>query len=272
MAVRAVAVRAVAVRAVAAGVGLRRHRCPRDNPRLQPRHLIEPARDPVRRVGVAQHQASLLAGQAPGQVPCEGANRDHAREQQRPDPDGLVTAELAIDDQIPSQPDQERVERRNPEQGGDLVECRLLDQVLIAVVQSRDLSDHEHQRKREQGKGVEGVVAQDRHTDQNGDRRRSDVREREGAAVDRIPPIGRIAQTALGDLVLSALVARREPAGPEVGEGRERPRRIVQFRRSAYIRLRNTGIQLYFLFGHRRPLRQTTVVGVAGRACTTDPT
>ena len=40
---------------------------------------------------------------------------------------------------------------------GDLVERRLSDHVLIAVVQPRHFSDHEHQWEREQGNGVEGI-------------------------------------------------------------------------------------------------------------------
>jgi hypothetical protein len=46
----------------------------------------------------------------------------------------------------------------NPEEGGDLVERRLPYQVLVAVVEPRQLSDHEHKGKGEKGNGVEGIV------------------------------------------------------------------------------------------------------------------
>ncbi len=204
----------------------------------------------------------------PGQVPGEGANGDRAREQQHPNPNRLVAAEVAIDDQLPTEPDQERVERRNPEQGGDLVERRLSDQVLVAVVQSRHLSDHEHQRERQQGSGVESIRSQKRHADQDRDPRRSHVREREGAAVDRIPTVGRWRATGPrgSPPVPPGRAYAARGANLRVAEARKRSRRIAQLCRSAFIRLFDAGVELCLLFGHRRPLGQTAVVRAAGRA------
>ena len=94
--------------AVRAGrLGLERH--PADHARLQARRLVEPAPDPASGLGVAHHEAPLLGRHRTGVAPGERPSSDHAREQQRPDADRLVTTEVTIDDQVPRQPDQERV-------------------------------------------------------------------------------------------------------------------------------------------------------------------
>ena len=233
-----VPVDAVRARAVPAE-GQRQRRSP-DYRGFQPGRLTEPAHDPLCRLGVAQDQASLLAGEFSGHVSGESPNRDHAREQQRPDPNRLVAAEAAIDDLVPGQEDEERVESGDPEEGGDLIERRLPDQVLVAVVEPSELSDNEHQRKCEERNRVEGIVAQDRHADQHGDRRRGEISDSKATAIDRVASADRPPQPALGDL--PRLVARREPADP--GERREGARRIIQLQGSADVRVIQPGIQL----------------------------
>ena len=163
---------------------------------------MKAAGDPVGCLGVAEHQALHLSRRRSSQVPGQGADADHAEEEKRPDADRLVPAELADDDQVATEPDQERVQRRGPEEGGNLVERRPSDQVLVAVIEPRDLRHNEHQGQGEQGKGTECIVAQDRHADQDGNRGRGDVRQRKSAAVDRIAAIGGRPQMPLGDLLL----------------------------------------------------------------------
>ncbi len=134
---------------------------------FSPGASLEPARDPARRLGVAEQQAALLGRSRASDVRGERREiAEHAREQQRPDPDRLVAAKAALDDQVPAEEDQQRVEGRDPEQRRDLVESRLVQQVLVAVVEAGELADEQDQRKRQQRNRVERIVADHRDAEQ----------------------------------------------------------------------------------------------------------
>ena len=197
---RAVTVRSVgAVRTVAVSPMDSLLRPAPDHPRLQTGRFVEAALDPRGRLRVAEDQAALLGRSRPRDPAGERPSGDHAEQQQAPDADRLVAAELPVDDQVARQPDQKRVERRDPEERRHLVERCLVEDVLVAIVEPGELPNDQHQREREQGKGIESVLAEHRDTDQDRDRRRGDIRERQRTAVRGVPAVGRVPQDPLGD-------------------------------------------------------------------------
>ena len=128
-----------------------------------------------------------------------GRGGNHAREEQRPDPDRLFAAEWPST--ISSPPSQVssayRLETQNSVGTSSSV-------VFLITCSSRSYSPVTFPTTSTNGSasratGVEGISSQNRHADQDGDPGRRDVRERERAAVDRIPAVGRRAQIALRD-------------------------------------------------------------------------
>ena len=106
-------------------------------------------RNPGCRCAVADDETSLHpCGQADGQA-GDRATGEHPREQQKPDAQSLVTPERPVDDPVAGEPDQKRIERGDPEQSRHLVQCRLAQEVLIAVIETGDLADQNHRWNRQ---------------------------------------------------------------------------------------------------------------------------
>src|ERR687897_1657957 len=99
----------------------------------------------------ADHDAALGRSYAPPRHPREGASGHDADEHGRPEDEGSGGG------QSPPvhEPYGEHRQDRQVKEGGDLLEGGLLDQVLVAVVETERLRDDDHGRKREQQQRVE---------------------------------------------------------------------------------------------------------------------
>ena len=80
------------------------------------------------------------------------------REEQPPDPEDLEVTEHAGHEVALAQPDEQRVQRGRVEELGRLLQRRLVEHELVAVVEAGDLGQHDHQRQGDDRRGREAVV------------------------------------------------------------------------------------------------------------------
>ncbi len=99
------------------------------------------------RGAIPHQQAALRGGEPPGDHPGERPQAHQKHEEQQPDAEHLRASERAGDDRPVEQPDHQGREGREAEQGRDLVERALVEQVGVAVVEAeRFRGDHERDR------------------------------------------------------------------------------------------------------------------------------
>ena len=120
--------------------------------------LDRPGRDRA-----ADHETTFGWNAAPDGESRSGARRQHHHEQHHPQAQHLSAREVpeAFDEKSVRQPDQQGVERRDLEYRGRLVERRLPEQVLVAVVEADQLADQDDEGKRGQRRKLQRVVTQD---------------------------------------------------------------------------------------------------------------
>jgi hypothetical protein len=164
------------------------------------RAVLELAAQAVGGVRVAHDEAALGRRDANRDPAHDGAVHEHGRPEDDPDREHRLAVEVGADDRRAREPDHQREEGGDLEQGGRLVQCRLTDQVLVAVVQPHDLARDDDQRDRDEQDLVEVLVRDERDPGDERDRRGQGVAQRESAAVDRVAAAGAAMGAPLGDI------------------------------------------------------------------------
>ena len=127
------------------------------------------ALDERRRLGVADDQDALAAGQAHGEEARRAAQADQRRDEQAPEQE-RVRAPLELHG--PHALEEEREDRDDGHQHGRLVERRLVDDEVVAVVEPGGLGDQGVQRQHRERPGRERRVrdvGNDHHGPDDGD-------------------------------------------------------------------------------------------------------
>ncbi len=140
---------------------------------------------------VADEQTALGRGCAEGDRPCHEPGEEEEQRQHHTKEDGLASAQLAGDDQPPGEPCRQGAEHRELDELGGLVERRLAQQRLVAVIEARELRAHDQYG--DAGKGRERQV-QRPAGDCNGKKKcgheSSHVTDNEQPAKNRVAPHG----------------------------------------------------------------------------------
>ena len=157
-----------------------------DDTALEARRLLELGSDVARGLVGAEHEDPLDRRRAGGDRTGERAAEDHRDGEHRPEAEDLVAAQRAVDESGRAEPEQEGAQRRDVEDARRLVERRLAQEVLVAVVEADRLVDQDDERKGEQQLGAGRVIADEERGRADRHDRRKDVREGEPAAVTRI--------------------------------------------------------------------------------------
>ena len=161
----------------------------------------------------------------------------------RPEPEDLAWPRLPFDQDVLAEEDQQRVERRQAEERGRLVERGLVEHELVAVVETGELGDDDDERQGDERRGLQGVVAEDGQRQNQRERGRHDVGSGRGTAgtsrragrprvcgfasaivpADPRPRRARTAATGLGMLrvvlLLRGLFCLRPPLGSYFASG-----------------------------------------------------
>ena len=178
---------------------------------------LQLGRQPMGRLGVAEDHAAFLGDQQLGQAPGADPRDQHQEEQEAPEDHRLLTPEGPLDDRPAGQEGQQRVEGGDEEQGGRLVEGRLVDDVLVAVVEARELADRDHHRDRDDRPEPEVVAAGDRDRDREGGRRGDQVGDGEQAAIDGVARRRRLRRLPLVEVPGLLGPVRSEPRAIRLG-------------------------------------------------------
>jgi hypothetical protein len=109
------------------------------------------------------------------------------------------------------EPDAEGEEPGSLQQAGRLVQRGLLDHDLVALVEPAHLVDEDEQRHRRDHDDGRGVVGHLRQQDEDHDRRRDRVGEREAAAVQALADDRVRGGVAFGDQVVIETYLLRRP-------------------------------------------------------------
>src|SRR4051812_7626440 len=86
----------------------------------------------------ADHQTALLGRLAARELPRQGAAADGGEKQDPPEAEDLRLAQMTIDQKVLAQEDDQRVERGEVEKRRRLVQRRLVQHELVAVVEPRE--------------------------------------------------------------------------------------------------------------------------------------
>ena len=101
---------------------------------------------------------------------------------------GARAAERRPEDHVVEHPDDQRVQGRQLEQLGRLVEGRLADQQLVAVIEAGELAGEDHDRQAEQHAGLDGEAVDDARAQQQREQRRDGVGDDQRPAVAAVAP------------------------------------------------------------------------------------
>ena len=151
----------------------------------------ELARD-LRRLSLRRHEQDALDRRdAARRGAGETAVDDQQREQRAPERQDLGVPEAGVDDDLPGEEGDERRQCGEVEERGQLVERRLSQPVLVAVVELGELRRDDERRQHQQGRGLKGRVADDDGRDPHRGEQRNDVGDGQEAAMDRVAAANR---------------------------------------------------------------------------------
>ena len=148
---------------------------------------------------IADDQAALRGAEASRDLACDHAAGDEQRERGEPDRGHGARVELDRRPPVVGEPDAEREESGDLQEVRDLVERRLLDHDLVALVEAADLVDEHDHRHRPEGEHRRRPVGQERDHDQEDERGGDRVGDAEAAAVEALANPRRLVRVALGD-------------------------------------------------------------------------
>ena len=112
-------------------------------------------------LAAADEQAALGGGHAARDEPRDPAGEQRGDEQRAPEAEDLIGAEVALDEPVLQQHDEQGVERRALKELRRLVDRRLVEDELVAVVEAVRLAGDDDERQGEQGLDVQAVVPED---------------------------------------------------------------------------------------------------------------
>ena len=148
---------------------------------------------------VADEQAALARDVAGAPLACGAAPEHRAQDEHRAEDEGLVLAGFAAEQRLVGEPDAEHEQRAELGQPRELLDRRLADALVVALVEAEDLGRRDDRREQQQRPPAQRVGRGEPHGHDERDRERDHVGERERRRSRRSRQIA-LDVEALGDL------------------------------------------------------------------------
>jgi hypothetical protein len=156
--------------------------------------------DRGRRGAVADEEAALGVDKSQRERTRRAATEHQQQHERQPQAQRLTAIERPVDDQAAGEPRRQRADRGDMEQLRRLVQRRLAQQRLVAVVQTEELCPYEQDRNRHDARRGERQRTRGQlHRQHERAGERGDVGDVEHAPIERVAADARFRPTRLGD-------------------------------------------------------------------------
>jgi hypothetical protein len=162
----------------------------RDDPGMHGGAALDLLTGAVARGRLADQDAVLRRRQATSGEPCSAAGERQQRSEQQPEAEHLLAPQRTFDQEAVAEPQQKRHQRGDLEELRSLVERRLPEQQLVAVVEVEDLGEEQDQRRAGSHQGGQRIALAEQR---DADGARECLREQVGGGEQA--PVGAVAGT-----------------------------------------------------------------------------